>query len=85
MDRVVYHRGAGSGVAAARLHWFRQLRIGPATIQGLMLSVLPNDVGMGDAVIGQDFLRGRRVWLSFPTRQFFVSRLAHEIMPGRER
>ncbi len=81
MDRVVHLRGAGAGTATARLHWFRQLRIGPAVRQGLMLTVMPTDVGVGDALIGQDFLRDRRVWMSFPTRRFFVSRLAHEITP----
>lgn len=81
MDRKVLQRGAGTGTMTAHYHWFRELRVGPAVVQGLMLSVLPTDVGVGDALIGEDFLEGRRVWLSFPTRQVFVSRLAHEIEP----
>jgi len=55
------------------------LRIGPAVVQGLMLTVLPTDAGVGDALIGEDFLEGRRVWMSFPTKQVFVSKLSHEI------
>jgi len=81
LDRKVVQRGAGSGSMTAHLHWFKELRVGPAVVQGLMLSVLPTDAGVGDALIGEDFLEGRRVWLSFPTRQVFVSKLAHEIAP----
>lgn len=79
LDRKVVQRGAGAGTMTSHLHWFRELRIGPATIQGLMLTVLPTDAGVGDALIGEDFLQGRRVWMSFPTRQVFVSKLAHEM------
>jgi predicted aspartyl protease len=77
--RKVVQRGAGTGSTTAHYHWFRELRVGPATIRGLMLSVLSTDAGVGDALIGADFLEGRRVWLSFPTRQVFVSKLAHEM------
>jgi hypothetical protein len=30
---------------------------------------------MGDALVGADFLRGRRVWLSFSTQRVFVTPL----------
>lgn len=78
LDRKIVQRGAGTGSLTAHYHWFRELRIGPATVQGTMLSVLPTDAGVGDALIGEDFLAGRRVWMSFSTRQVFVSKLAHE-------
>ena len=29
--------------------------------------------GMGDALVGADFLQGRRVWLSFATSKVFVT------------
>ena len=73
LDRQVTQRGVGSGAIAAHLHWFRELRVGPAVTKGLMLSVLPVEAGVGDALIGEDFLQNRRVWLSFPNRQVFVS------------
>ena len=81
LDRKIVQRGAGSGTMTSHLHWFKELRVGPAVVRGLMLSVLPTDAGVGDARIGEDFLEGRRVWLSFPPRQVFVSKLAHEIAP----
>ena len=31
------------------------------------LPVVPMSSGMGDALVGADFLQGRRVWLSFST------------------
>lgn len=78
-DPVIHHRGAGPATMDAHVHRFQQLRIGPALMARPALSVLPTDAGVGDALVGEDFLEGRRVWLSFPTRQFFVSRLAQEV------
>jgi hypothetical protein len=31
---------------------------------------------MGDALVGADFLQGRRAWLSFSTQRVFVTPLA---------
>jgi hypothetical protein len=76
-DPSLHHRGAGPNVMTAKLHRFGSLRVGPAIIAEPWLSVLPSDL-VGDALLGQDFLRGRRVWMSFPTRRFFISPLAHE-------
>ena len=73
----------GPGVMSARMRLFRELRVGPVAQQNVVLPVLPTDVGIGDALIGQDFLRHRRVWMSFPTRQLFVSELAHERLARR--
>jgi hypothetical protein len=42
------------------------------------LVVLPSDFGVGDALIGEQFLQGRRVWLSFRNRAVFVSRRSNE-------
>lgn len=81
LDRKIVIRGAGVGTMVSHLHWFREFRVGPAVVRGIMLTVLPTDAGVGDALIGEDFLEGRRVWMSFPTKQVFVSKLAHEIAP----
>jgi predicted aspartyl protease len=78
-DPIVRHRGAGPGLLSTHLHQFRALRIGPAVVEQPNLSVLPTPAGFGDALVGEDFLAGRRVWLSFPTRQLFVSPLTHEV------
>ena len=72
-DPVTRHRGAGPAIIQTHVHQFQDLRIGPAVVTGPALSVMPNPAGMGDALVGEDFLQGRRVCLSFPTRQLFVS------------
>jgi predicted aspartyl protease len=76
-------RGVGPGTLQARIHRFRSVRIGPAVGQNVALPVLPIEIGFADALIGQDFLRGRRVWVSFPTRRLFVSQHPHEMLLRR--
>ena len=77
-DIVVRHHGAGPGSQEARLHRFALLRIGPEERTAPALSVLPVDVGVGDALVGEDFLHGRRLGLSFATRQVFIGALKRD-------
>lgn len=72
-DPPMAMRGVGSGTLQARLHRFRSYRIGPVVAQDVVLPVVPTDLGSGEALIGQDFLADRLVWLAFPTRRLFVS------------
>jgi hypothetical protein len=48
-----------------------------AAVYAPSLPVVPMPEGMGDALVGADFLHGRRVWLSFATRHMFVTPLAN--------
>ena len=77
-DPIVRQHGVGPGEAISRLHRFQLLRIGPVAEVAPAITVLPSDVGVGDALIGEEFLQGRRVWLSFRNRQVFVSRRPNE-------
>ena len=72
-DPPVRNTGTG-GVSISRLHRFGLLRIGPVAEESPEIVVLPSDFGVGDALIGEEFLQGRRVWISFRNRQVFVSR-----------
>jgi len=72
-DQVVQHHGAGPGSQEARLHRFGRLRIGPAVAHDPLLSVLPVDAGVGDALVGEDFIDGRRIWMSFTSRTVFIA------------
>jgi hypothetical protein len=72
-DPIVRHHGAGPGSQEARLHQFALLRIGPAAAPEPILSVLPVDAGVGDALVGEDFIDGRRIWLSFASREVFIA------------
>jgi predicted aspartyl protease len=72
-DPIVQHHGAGPGSQEARLHRFSLLQIGPASAPDPVLSVLPVDAGVGDALVGEDFIDGRRIWLSFANREVFIA------------
>jgi predicted aspartyl protease len=76
-DPPVRNTGTG-GMTISRLHRFDRLRIGPVVVESPAIVVLPSDFGVGDALIGEEFLQGRRVWLSFRNRSVFVSRRSDE-------
>jgi len=74
-DRTVMAHGAAADQVAVRVHRFHELRVGPAVMHSPVLPVVPMSDGMGDALIGADFLRGRRIWLSFSTNRVFITPL----------
>jgi hypothetical protein len=77
-DPAVRQHGVGPEETISRLHQFGLLRIGPVTEESPRITVLPSDFGVGDALIGEEFLQGRRVWLSFRSRQIFVSKRSEQ-------
>jgi predicted aspartyl protease len=76
VDRTVMAHGAAPDQIAVPIHRFRELRIGPTVMHWPTLPVVPMTDGMGDALVGVDFLRGRRVWVSFASNRVFVTPLA---------
>lgn len=76
-DPIIHLKGTG-GVSNAYVHRFALWQIGPIAQVGVPLPVMPEDFGIGDALVGVQFLEGRRVWLSFKNPQIFVSRRAGE-------
>ena len=72
-DGTVMAHGAAPDQVAVRIHRFRELRIGSTVMHEPTLPVVPMSDGMGDALVGADFLQGRRVWLSFATSRVFVT------------
>jgi predicted aspartyl protease len=76
-DPAVRNAGTG-GVILSRRHIFNRLRVGSVVEASLEMTVLPSDFGIGDALLGEQFLQGRRVWLSFRNRQIFISRRSEE-------
>jgi predicted aspartyl protease len=76
-DPLAHNAGTG-GAVISRRHKFDRLQIGPVVEESPEMVVLPSDFGIGDALIGEEFLQGRRVWLSLRNRQIFVSRRATE-------
>lgn len=77
-DPSVRQHGVGPGETISHLHRFNLLRIGLVTERSPEITVLPSDFGIGDALIGEEFLEGRRVWMSFRNRRVFVSQRLDE-------
>jgi predicted aspartyl protease len=76
-DPLVRNTGTG-GVSISHLHRFSRLRVGPLLEKSPTIVVLSSDFGVGDALLGEEFLERRRMWLSFRNRQVFVSQRSNE-------
>jgi predicted aspartyl protease len=76
-DRTVMAHGAAPDQVAVRVHRFRELRVGSLVLHDPVLPVVPMSAGMGDALLGADFLQGRRVWLSLSKQRVFLTPLEH--------
>lgn len=72
-DPTIRQHGVGPAEVVARLHPFSLLRVGPLEQRSPVLPVMETEAGIGDALIGEQFLRGRRLWISFRNRRVFVS------------
>lgn len=67
---------AGIGPATLRvgMRHFATMQVGPVTTTGVNLLVAPvHAVPIVDMLLGSDWMQGRRLWLSFATRQVFVA------------
>jgi len=66
--------GLGTRTLVMHRHQFRSLRVGPQIIDAPLLWVAPVRLSpIVDMVLGADWLAGRRVWISYATRQVFVT------------
>jgi predicted aspartyl protease len=74
-DPMVMQHGAGPDSVPAYLHRFDRLSIGPAIIRDPQLAVVGGDFGLAYSLIGQDFMKGRRIWISFAGAKVFVTPL----------
>ena len=72
-DPPIRQRGVGPAEITSRLHRFDALQIGPVVQHPALMTVMDGDAGFGDALIGEQFLAGHRVWISFRSLQVFVS------------
>jgi predicted aspartyl protease len=71
-DRVATVRGVAAEQLAAHVHRFSQLQIGAETIRDPEIIVTDVTLNDADLVMGIDFLRPRRIWLSYGSQQIFV-------------
>ena len=73
-DRVATVRGAAAEQLAAHVLRFSQLEIGTETIRNPEIIVTDVRLSDADLVLGIDFLRPRRIWLSYGSQQIFIMR-----------
>jgi predicted aspartyl protease len=72
-DPTIRQHGVGPAEVISHRHRFNELRIGPVVEQPAVLVVMDGEAGFGDALIGEQFLAGHRVWISFRSLQVYVS------------
>ena len=75
-DRPMTTRGAASEQLSAHLHRFSKLEIGGEIVRNPEVIVADVRLSDADLVLGIDFLRSRRIWLSYGSQQIFLSRRA---------
>lgn len=73
-DPIANLRGAGSELVQSRAHQFGRLEIGGETLRDQVIIVTSLRLQDADLVLGIDFLRSRRVWLSYGSHQIFLGR-----------
>jgi gag-polyprotein putative aspartyl protease/Aspartyl protease len=68
-------RGWGSAGVGFHLtpHRFASMQVGPEQIAGPKLNVLDRELQQADMLLGFDYLKSRRVWISYRTNQFFIA------------
>lgn len=70
--RVVTIIGASDATMTAHRHQFRAIRIGQLQENAPVLTVAPLPTNVANGILGMDFLRGRRVWVSYASQKVFV-------------
>jgi len=71
-ERVATVHGVAAEQLAAHVHRFSQLQIGAETIRDPEIIVTDVTLNDADLVMGIDFLRPRRIWLSYGSQQIFI-------------
>ena len=71
-DPQVLVRGVGPGSIALRLHRFDSIKIGGDQIAPMQIGVGEVQFGALDLILGLDYLRQHRIWVSYRTSQISV-------------
>jgi len=72
-DRATVTLGAAAERLNSHLHWFSKLEVGDEVVHNPEINVADVKLRDADLVLGIDFLSSRRVWLSYGSRQIFLS------------
>src|SRR5439155_21554148 len=68
-DPPVRGGGVGREQFTMRRHVFGEVQIGPERLKNVPLIVGGTVLGGGDMLLGVDYFRSRRIWLSYATRR----------------
>jgi hypothetical protein len=71
-DRSTFTWGVDQDRRQARLHRFDEMQIGNETFHQVNLFVADVHLQEAGMVLGADYIRRRRIWLSYATQQMFV-------------
>ena len=77
-DRAGRAFGIDSSPVEARLHRFGSLEIGAERMNNFPFVVADADID--DMILGDDFLRFNRVWISYPLQRLFIQPATHDPM-----
>ncbi len=69
-DRVVHPRGADGFPVEGRLHRFTSVELGAERLRNFSLQIASSAVGI--TLLGDDFFRLNRIWISYPRRMLFI-------------
>ena len=75
-DRIATVLGAAAERLTARVHRFSRLEVGTEVLRNPEIIVTDVRLSDADLVLGIDFLRARRIWFSYGSRQVFITRRA---------
>lgn len=75
-DRAILVHGAAAEELGAHVHRFAQMGIGTEVVRNLDIAVTNLRLSDADLVLGVDFLKSRRMWISYGSQQIFLSRRA---------
>ena len=75
-DPAATSNGVDGTTVTTHLHRFGRLRIGHASTGNPAIIVGPLHLAMADMLLGADWLRGNRVWISYATRRVTIQPVA---------
>ena len=73
-DPVTTLRGAAAEMVKSRAHRFAELQIDGQSLRDQTIMVAKLGLQDADLVLGADFLRWQRVWLSYRSHRVFLER-----------
>ena len=71
-DTMVSIRGIGVGSAMVRFHRFASMDVGQDHIPSPLIAVGETQSIAPDMLLGLDYLKGHRIWISYRARQVVI-------------